>query len=70
MYFFKNWKKIKRIILQNQFKKKNMYFFKNPKKSIFKKNKKYVLFKKFQKNQENYFTKWKEKSVSAELPLN
>ena len=47
-----------------------MYFFKNPKKSIFKKNKKYVLFKKFQKNQENYFTKWKEKSVSAELPLN
>ena len=22
------------------------------------------------KDQENYFTKWKEKSVSAELPLN
>ena len=27
-------------------------------------------FKKLKKNQENYFTKWKEKGVSAELPLN
>ena len=46
-----------------------MYFLKNSKKSIFKKNKNMCFLKKF-KRIKRILQKWKEKSVSAELPLN